>query len=113
MRIGIDLGGTKIEGVVLDNASNTVLRHRQPTPVSDGYDAILFSIVDMVSGLESSAGQRCCVGIGVRGAISSRTGGLKNSNTVCLNGKPIKQDLERKLGREIRLENDANCFSLS
>lgn len=113
MRIGIDLGGTKIEGVVLDNASDTVLRHRQPTPVSEGYDAILFSIADMVSVLESKTGQRCRIGIGVPGAISTRTGGLKNSNTVCLNGKPIKQDLERKLDREIRLENDANCFSLS
>lgn len=113
MRIGIDLGGTKIEGVVLNSAGDRMLRHRQPTPVSKGYDAILMSIVDMVSGLESELGQRCRVGIGVPGAMSTRTGGLKNSNTVCLNGKPIKRDLEHKLDREVRLENDANCFSLS
>ncbi len=113
MRIGIDLGGTKIEGVVLDGTGKTLLHHRQPTPASEGYDAILLSIVDMVSGLESKAGHRCRVGIGVPGAISTRSSVLKNSNTVCLNGKPIKQDLERKLARDIRLENDANCFSLS
>jgi fructokinase len=113
MRIGIDLGGTKIEGVVLDHAGDTVIRRRRPTPASQGYHAILLSIVDMVCELESKVGQRCHVGIGVPGAISTHTGGLKNSNTVCLNGKPIKQDLERKLDREIRLENDANCFTLS
>ncbi len=113
MRIGIDLGGTKTEGVVLDGSGDTILRRRRMTPVSDGYDAIVDSVVDIVFGLESELGRRCRVGIGTPGAISARTGGLKNSNTVCLNGKPIKQDLERRLGREIRVENDANCFTLS
>lgn len=113
MRIGIDLGGTKTEGVVLDDAGDAVLRRRKPTPVNTGYDAILVSIVELVSALESEVGQSCRVGIGVPGAVSARTGGLKNSNTVCLNGKPVKKDLERRLEREIRLENDANCFSLS
>jgi fructokinase len=113
LRIGIDLGGTKTEGIVMDEAGRIVLRERLPTPQSDGYDAILQNIYTLVRDLEKKTGQACHVGIGTPGAISARTGCLKNSNTVCLNGKPIKTDLEKILGRPVRIANDANCFALS
>ncbi|HYA37972.1 MAG TPA: ROK family protein [Candidatus Methylomirabilis sp.] len=112
-RIGIDLGGTKTEGIVMDDAGNILARERLPTPQADGYEAILRNIRALVLDLEEKAGQPCRVGIGTPGAISARTGCLKNSNTVCLNGKPIKTDLERILSRPVRLANDANCFALS
>lgn len=113
LRIGIDLGGTKTEGVVLDAKGNILHRERRPTPQAQGYAAILATIRDLVLDLERRAGQTCTVGIGTPGAISSKTGCLKNSNTTCLNGQPLKQDLEKLLARELRLENDANCFALS
>lgn len=112
-RIGVDLGGTKTEGVVMDAGGNILHRLRRPTPQPDGYDAILGNVNSMVRELERQAGSPCSVGIGTPGAISAKTGFLKNSNTVCLNGKPVKQDLERLLAREIRIANDANCFALS
>ncbi len=113
LRIGIDLGGTKTEGVVLDPAGDILVRERRPTPQAAGYTAILGDIRTLIRDLERAAGAPCHVGIGTPGAISTRTGCLKNSNTVCLNGKPIKDDLERLLGREVRIANDANCFALS
>lgn len=113
LRLGIDLGGTKTEGVVMDAAGTILARERRPTPAAQGYDAILTNVVDVVRTLEARAGQPCRVGIGTPGAISTRTGRLKNSNTTCLNGQPIHTDLAQRLGRPIRLENDANCFALS
>jgi fructokinase len=113
LRIGIDLGGTKTEGIVMDEAGRVLLRERLPTPQTDGYDAILQNIYTLVRNLEKKTGQACRVGIGTPGAISARTGCLKNSNTVCLNGKPIKTDLEKILDRPVRIANDANCFALS
>ena len=113
LRIGIDLGGTKTEGIVMDEAGKILLRERLPTPQSEGYEAILQNIYTLVRDLERKTAQPCHVGIGTPGAISTRTGCLKNSNTVCLNGKPIKDDLEKILGRPIRMANDANCFALS
>jgi len=113
LRIGIDLGGTKTEGIVMDNAGEILARERRPTPQADGYEAILATIHDVALDLERRAGARCTVGIGTPGAISTKTGFLKNSNTVCLNGKPVKQDLEKLLARELRFANDANCFALS
>lgn len=113
MRIGIDLGGTKTEGIVMNNDGAIVARERRSTPAAQGYDAILGNIVELVRALEARAGEACRVGIGTPGAISTRTGLLKNSNTTCLNGKPIQPDLERLLARPIRIENDANCFALS
>lgn len=113
LRIGIDLGGTKTEGVVLDAEGKILYRERRPTPQTQGYAAILATIRDLVLDLERRAGQNCTVGVGTPGAISSKTGCLKNSNTTCLNGQPLKQDLEKLLARELRLENDANCFALS
>jgi len=113
LRIGVDLGGTKTEGIVMDDTGNILARNRLPTPQADGYEAILHNIQALVLDLEKKAGQPCHVGIGTPGAISARTGYLKNSNTVCLNGKPLKHDLETILSRPIRLANDANCFALS
>ena len=112
-RIGIDLGGTKTEGIVMDAGGNILQRERRPTPQADGYQAILANINTLVRDLERRVGTDCRVGLGTPGAISTRTGLLKNSNTVCLNGQPIKQDLEQLLAREIRIANDANCFALS
>ena len=113
LRIGIDLGGTKTEGIVMDEAGRIILRERLPTPQADGYGAILQNIYTLVRDLEKKTGQPCHIGIGTPGAISARTGCLKNSNTVCLNGQPVKTDLEKILGRPVRIANDANCFALS
>jgi fructokinase len=112
-RIGIDLGGTKTEGIVMDAGGNILQRERRPTPQADGYRAILVNIHALVQELEQRVGTPCRVGLGTPGAISTKTGLLKNSNTVCLNGRPIRQDLESLLAREIRIANDANCFALS
>ena len=113
MRIGIDLGGTKTEGVVMDAAGDIVFRERRATPVRLGYEAVLANAAALVQTLEHRTGVSCSVGFGTPGALSRLTGNLKNSNTVCLNDRAVKQDLERLLGRVIRVENDANCFALS
>jgi len=113
LRIGVDLGGTKTEGIVMDESGEILARERRPTPQVDGYRAILANIRDLVQELERRAGTNCRVGVCTPGAISTKTGFLKNSNTVCLNGQPVKQDLEKLLAREIRIANDANCFALS
>jgi fructokinase len=112
MRIGIDLGGTKIEVIALDESGCEISRRRTPTPQND-YKATLDAIVHLVHGVEAELGRRGTVGVGTPGAISRATGLLKNSNSVCLNGQPMLDDLERRLERTIRLENDANCFALS
>jgi fructokinase len=113
LRVGIDLGGTKTEAIVMGARGEILARERRPTPQVEGYEAILDNVVRLVRDLEARAGESCRVGIGTPGAISTRTGCLKNSNTVCLNGKPLKQDLERLLARDVRIANDANCFALS
>jgi fructokinase len=112
MRIGIDLGGSKIEGVALDRAGATRLRRRVPTPAED-YGAIVGAIRDLVVGLEQELGERGSVGIGMPGAFSPATGLVKNANTACLNGRPFDRDVQAALGREARFANDANCFALS
>jgi fructokinase len=112
MRLGIDLGGTKIEGIALDDNGNELARRRLPTPRGD-YPGTLRAIVDLVAALEAAAGARGTVGIGMPGAISPATGRVKNANSVWLNGQPLREDLEAALGREVRLANDANCFALS
>ena len=115
MRIGIDLGGTKIEAIALADddaaAGATLLRHRVPTPAT-GYTGILNAIVELVAFAERKTRQTGTVGIATPGAISV-TGLLKNSNSTVLNGKPLDRDLESALGRPVRMENDANCFALS
>jgi fructokinase len=112
MRIGIDLGGTKIEVIALGGDGMPLLRHRVPTPAHD-YSKILQAIADAVCFVESELGQRGTVGIGTPGAISPTTGYIKNSNSTVLNGMPLDRDISTKLGRPIRIENDANCFALS
>ena len=112
MRIGIDLGGTKIEAIALDEQGNELARKRVATP-SDDYHKILNTIKQLVDVLEAETGCKGQVGIGTPGALSPATGLLRNSNTVCMNYMPVKQDLETLLNRSIKMGNDANCFSLS
>jgi fructokinase len=112
MRIGIDLGGTKIEGIVLDESGKTLARRRLPSPQGN-YRATLDAIADLVLGLEQEAGGRCSVGIGIPGAQSPATGRIKNANSTWIIGAALDRDLAERLGRPIRLENDANCFALS
>lgn len=97
----------------MDPDGAVLYRERRPTPVADGYLAIVNGIAGLVADLEKRAGRRCLIGVGTPGALSSTDGTLKNSNTVCMNGKPLLKDLETALGRELRMENDANCFALS
>jgi fructokinase len=112
MRLGIDLGGTKIEIIALDDGGGTLARERVPTPAGD-YDGTVRAIGDLVTGVEAKIGRRGTVGIATPGALSTRTGLLKNSNSTALNGKPLDRDIAAHLGRAIRIENDANCFALS
>jgi len=112
LRIGIDLGGTKIEAIALDDGGAPLLRRRVPTPAGD-YEGTLGAVADLVAGIEKELGRRGTVGVASPGAMSTRTGLLKNSNSTVLNGKPLDRDLSNLLGRRIRLENDANCFALS
>ena len=106
-RIGIDLGGTKTEAIALDAAGRELFRKRVPTPRGD-YQATLKTIAALVE--EAGPGS---VGVGIPGALSHATGLVKNANSTWLIGKPLKEDLERVLGREVRIANDANCFALS
>ena len=110
-RIGIDLGGTKIEGVLLDENFQTIERKRIPTP-RDDYKAILNSIIDLINDLKTKS-KVSSIGICTPGAISKKTGLIKNSNTACLIGKPLKEDIENALNQKISIENDANCFALA
>ena len=112
MRMGIDLGGTKIEIIALDDAGSEIYRRRVDTP-SGSYDAIVAAMAGLVAETESALGQRGTVGVGIPGTISAKTGLVKNANTVALNGHPLDRDLGRALGREVRCMNDANCLALS
>ncbi len=112
MRIGIDLGGTKIEGIVLGVDGRELIRERVPTP-GGNYRATLTAVHELVLRLESRAGGPCTIGIGMPGSVSRATGRVKNSNSTCLNGQPLHYDLEALLGRPLRFANDADCFALS
>ncbi|HLP77370.1 MAG TPA: ROK family protein, partial [Candidatus Paceibacterota bacterium] len=113
-RIGIDLGGTKIEGIVLDKNGKELFRRRIDTEQQRGYLHILNRINNLYRDLCTAIpGKPHTLGIGTPGAISQRTGLLKNSNTVCLNGQPLKVELERILGHPIAIQNDANCFAMA
>lgn len=112
MRIGIDLGGTKIEGIVVDESGGILARARVPTPQGD-YAATLAAVHELVMRLELLAGAECRIGIGMPGSRSRTTGLVKNSNSICLNGKPVPADLEQRLQRPLRFANDADCFALS
>jgi fructokinase len=112
IRFGVDLGGTKIEIAALDECGVDVFRRRVATPVGD-YRATLDAVAGLVADGERELGVTGTVGIGTPGSISRATGLLRGSNSVCLNGQPIKRDLEAALAREVRITNDANCFALS
>ena len=112
IRIGIDLGGTKIEGIALDAGGRTLARERVPTP-RDDYDGTLTAIGAIVGRLERTAGGSGRVGVGMPGTISPATGLVKNANSVWLIGRRLHEDLEARLSRPVRLANDANCFALS
>jgi fructokinase len=110
-RIGIDLGGTKIEITVIAPDGSEALRHRIPTP--PGYAGTLDGIADMVRDAERQLGVTATVGIGIPGVISPATGRVKNANSIALNGHTFDRDISAALEREVRVENDANCFALS
>jgi fructokinase len=112
MRIGIDLGGSKTEVIALNDQGGELLRRRVVTP-AQSYGEIVGTIVTLVNEAERQLGQKGSVGIGTPGAISPATNLIKNSNTTVLIGKPLKQDLEKELRREIGIANDADCFALS
>ncbi len=113
-RFGIDLGGTKIEGIALDKDGKEVFRKRIPTEQQKGYEAILDNIKRVYDALCAETGNgEHTFGIGTPGAISPRSGLLRNSNTVCMNGQPLKSDLEDLLKRPIAIQNDANCFAMA
>jgi fructokinase len=111
-RMGVDIGGTKIEAAVLDASGDIIVRRRIATP-SAGYEDALAAIADLVLGMESEVGGRCSIGFGIPGAISPATGVVKNAYNAPFNGRPLDRDLERRLGRPVRVMNDANCFALS
>lgn len=112
MRLGVDLGGTKIEIVALADDGAELLRRRVATPQGN-YPGTLQAIAALVHEAEAELGQPGALGIGTPGAVSRASGSLKNSNSTCLIGKPIVQDIERLLQRPVRIANDANCFALS
>ena len=110
-KIGIDLGGTKTEAILLDENLNVLERKRVSTP-KNNYQEIINTILSLVSGI-SENNSDFSLGICTPGTISKQTGLIKNSNTQCLIGKPLKEDLENKLGKKISMENDANCFAMA
>jgi fructokinase len=112
MRIGLDLGGTKIEGVALDEDGTPLARRRVATPRHD-YDETLRAMAGLVHDLEAETGRRGTVGVGIPGALSPVTGLVKNANSTWIIGRPLDRDLSARLERPVRLANDANCFALS
>jgi fructokinase len=112
MRIGVDLGGTKIEAIALDDEGTILQRRRVDTPRED-YDAIVNAIIALVQGLEAELGDEGSVGIGIPGAVSPASGLVKNANTICLIGQPLPLHLSEALGRDVRIANDADCFAVS
>lgn len=113
MRIGVDLGGTKIEVALLDDSGTICLRHRIETPQQD-YAGTLAAVASLVHQADATAGaEDATVGVGIPGTISPATGRVKNANSTWLNGQPLDKDLEVALGRPVRVANDANCFALS
>jgi fructokinase len=117
LALGVDLGGTKIEAVVLaETGVRELARERIPTDQADGYDAIVARTAKLISDVSKVAAVRIddlTLGVGMPGHVSRATGLVKNSNTVCLNGRPFREDLSRAVGRPIAFENDANCFALA
>jgi fructokinase len=112
MRIGVDVGGTKIEAIAIDAGGCELARRRVPSPSSD-YRAMLVAVRGLVESIERELAEQAFVGVGTPGAVSAATGLIKNANSTVLNGQPFARDLAEALSREVRLENDANCFALS
>jgi fructokinase len=112
VRIGVDLGGTKIEFVALERDGRELHRHRIATPRFD-YEATVRAVMEAVQGIEKKIGRSATVGVGIPGTISTKTGLVKNANSTWLNGKPFDKDLGKALGREVRCANDANCLAVS
>lgn len=113
MRIGVDLGGTKIEAIALDASGQVLARRRMSTPRECGYEAIVRAVVTLVRGIERELGVTGSVGVGAPGAVSRASGRIKNANSTVLTGRALREDLGAALGREVRMDNDANCFALS
>jgi len=111
-RIGVDLGGTKIEAVAIDPVGRVHARRRVPTPARD-YDGTVAAVAALVRGIEAEHGFGMTMGIGIPGTLAARTGLVKNANSTWLIGRPLGRDLESALDRPVRLANDANCFALS
>ncbi len=112
MRIGIDLGGTKIEGLVMDDFGAELLRKRVDTPRGD-YNGTVAAVVEVVRYLEGAVGRAGTVGVGMPGSVRASTGLIKNANSTWLNGRPFENDLSVAMGRQVRLANDANCLAVS
>ncbi|HJV34896.1 ROK family protein [Geomonas sp.] len=114
-RIGIDLGGTKTEGILLDPAGGVLFRKRRATPLAEGYEAVLASLAELVREAASACpcGSRYSVGIGIPGSVDAESGLVRNANSNCLIGHPLPADLERLLGRPVQVRNDADCFTLA
>lgn len=112
IRIGIDLGGTKIEVLAIDRDGRELARHRVPTPRHD-YEGSIKLMASLVAQIEDETGRSGTVGVAIPGSISSVTGLIKNANSVWLNGRPLDQDLSAAMGREVRCVNDANCLAVS
>jgi fructokinase len=112
-KIGIDLGGTKIEGILVDEAYQTIQRTRIPTNQENGYDHILKSIKRLIHELIQESNEKISIGICTPGALSTNSGLIKNSNTQCLIGHDLKNDLQNILNQNVSIENDANCFALA
>ena len=112
-KIGIDLGGTKIEGILTDENYQSITRKRIPTNQDEGYSSILDSIKNLVQELIQESDEKVSIGICTPGALSINSGLIKNSNTQCLIGKDFQNDLKNILNQEISIENDANCFALA
>ena len=111
MKIGIDLGGTKTEGILIDDTGKELARNRIKT--EKNYDGTIGGIISIVKNFETDFGDSKSVGIGMPGCVSTDSALVKNANSIWLNGKPFKKDLEKELNRRVNLENDANCFALS
>lgn len=112
IRLGIDLGGTKIEALALTPDGQECFRRRVPTPQGD-YDGTVRAIADLVAAADAATGAKVSIGVGIPGTISPATGLIKNANSVCLIGRAFDKDLEKAIGRPVRLANDADCFALS
>ena len=112
-RIGIDLGGTKTEVVLLDEDDSIVLRNRKPTPADQGYEAILNVVIELIEEARKASAGRPTIGVGIPGIIDSETNLVLNANTTIMIGHPLQKDLESRLGQSVRIENDANCFALA